>query len=133
MVQEGVVRSDLRACADNLEREHNLRDELHRMADEGRAAEEATAHPGKQRGSACDPGGVDGQQGTGFLLNHSAQRWACQALFFLAVPDDESRLGETLAAVPSAVPPALQDDSASRSRFLFTARSFLFANRRRGV
>jgi alkylation response protein AidB-like acyl-CoA dehydrogenase len=86
VVQEAVVRADLRASADNLERERRtLREELHRLANEGGAAEHATelrtlANSLVLRATQV---ALTVSKGTGFLRNHPAQRWARQALFFL--------------------------------------------------
>jgi alkylation response protein AidB-like acyl-CoA dehydrogenase len=86
VVQEAVVRADLREIADNLERERRkLREELNLLANEGGAAEHATALRTLANSLVLRATQValTVSKGTGFLRNHPAQRWARQALFFL--------------------------------------------------
>jgi alkylation response protein AidB-like acyl-CoA dehydrogenase len=86
VTQEAAVRPDLCASADNLEQERrNLREELHHLANDGGAAEEATvlrtlANSLVLRATQV---ALTVSKGTGFLRDHPTQRWARQALFFL--------------------------------------------------
>jgi alkylation response protein AidB-like acyl-CoA dehydrogenase len=86
VMQEAVVRVDLRESADNLERERRkLREELYRLANEGGAGD----HVATLRTLAnslvlrATQVALAVSKGAGFLRNHPAQRWARQALFFL--------------------------------------------------
>ncbi len=86
VAHESVVRADLRDSAENLERERRkLRTDLHRLADEGGAAENATALRTLANSLVLRAAQValTVSKGTGFLRDHPAQRWARQALFFL--------------------------------------------------
>jgi alkylation response protein AidB-like acyl-CoA dehydrogenase len=84
--KEAVVRADLHPSAENLERERRkLRAELHRLANEGGTADEATALRTQANSLVLRATQValTVSKGTGFLRDHPAQRWARQALFFL--------------------------------------------------
>jgi butyryl-CoA dehydrogenase len=86
VVQEAVVRADVRASAENLDQERRKqREELHRLATERGTAEEATALRTLANSLVLRATQValTVSKGTGFLRDHSAQRWARQALFFL--------------------------------------------------
>jgi alkylation response protein AidB-like acyl-CoA dehydrogenase len=86
VAKEAVARTDLHECADNLDSERRkVRAELHRMATEGDAAEQATtlrtvANSLVLRATQV---ALTVSKGTGFVRDHPAQRWARQALFFL--------------------------------------------------
>jgi alkylation response protein AidB-like acyl-CoA dehydrogenase len=86
VAQEALARADLRASADNLEQERSkLRAELHRLANQGGAAEHAAGLRALANSLVLRATQValTVSKGTGFLRDHPAQRWARQALFFL--------------------------------------------------
>jgi butyryl-CoA dehydrogenase len=86
VAQEAVVRADLRETADNLERERcKLREALHRLANDGGAAEDAIAMRTLANSLVlrATQAALTVSKGAGFLRSNPAQRWARQALFFL--------------------------------------------------
>src|SRR5262249_4639073 len=82
---EAAARSDLRAMTDRLEQtRQTLRGEMHRLA-ETATPEEATALRARVNAFVlrATQSALTASQGTGFLRDPPAQRWARQALFFL--------------------------------------------------
>jgi alkylation response protein AidB-like acyl-CoA dehydrogenase len=83
---EAKTRPELRASVDNLEQDRrNLRRELHRLALEGSTAAAAAELRARANNLVlrATQAALTAAKGSGFLLNHPAQRWARQALFFL--------------------------------------------------
>jgi alkylation response protein AidB-like acyl-CoA dehydrogenase len=86
VAQEAIARPDLCSSADNLEQERRqLREELHRLANVGGTADNATALRTLANSLVLRATQValTVSKGTGFWRDHPAQRWARQALFFL--------------------------------------------------
>jgi alkylation response protein AidB-like acyl-CoA dehydrogenase len=82
---EAASRHELIEIAGSLRRQHGeLRDELHRLTEvaPGEAAVVLRARANTLVLSATEAA-LTASKGTGFLLQHPAQRWARQALFFL--------------------------------------------------
>jgi alkylation response protein AidB-like acyl-CoA dehydrogenase len=106
VAQEAVVRADLRASAENLERERRkLREDLHGLANEGGTVEQATALRTRANSLVlrATQAALTVSKGTGFLRDHPAQRWARQALFFLVWscprPTTEAALAQLAPAI----------------------------------
>ncbi len=86
VAQEATGRDDVQESAGNLEQERRvLRDNLHRLANAGYRAEDATELRNHANSLVLRATQValTVSKGTGFLRDHPAQRWARQALFFL--------------------------------------------------
>jgi hypothetical protein len=84
--REAIARQELRTSAERLE--HNLqslRQEMHQLAEGGMTPEAAAALRGGANALVlrATQSALTASKGAGFLRQHSAQRWARQALFFL--------------------------------------------------
>jgi alkylation response protein AidB-like acyl-CoA dehydrogenase len=86
LFQEAAARPELRLPAERFEQaRENIRADLHRLAREGGTAETAGALRARANSLVlrATQAALTAAKGTGFLLQHPAQRWARQALFFL--------------------------------------------------
>jgi hypothetical protein len=83
---EAAVRPELRPTAEALRRRYaELRERMHRLADEGADAQQAADLRAKANALAlgATQSALTASKGAGFLRGHPAGRWARQALFFL--------------------------------------------------
>jgi butyryl-CoA dehydrogenase len=84
--EETRSRAELRERAERLEQvRRRLRQEMHRLAEQGVTPEAATALRAQANTLVlrATQTALTASKGTGFLRDHPAQRWARQALFFL--------------------------------------------------
>jgi alkylation response protein AidB-like acyl-CoA dehydrogenase len=86
LFEEAEARPELRSPAERFEQvRRSIRADLHRQAREGNTPEAAGALRARANSLVlrASQAALTAAKGTGFLLQHPAQRWARQALFFL--------------------------------------------------
>jgi butyryl-CoA dehydrogenase len=106
---EAAARPDLSALADRLEQtRQTLRSQMHRLAEGGGTPEQATSLRGRANALVLQAtqAALTASKGTGFLLQHPAQRWARQALFFLVWSCPRPAAEATLAHLTPPAGPA---------------------------
>jgi hypothetical protein len=106
--QEALARPDLRPGAERLDQaRHHARGELFRLAQEGGSAEAALTLRARANTLVLRATQValTASKGTGFLLQHPAQRWARQALFFLVWSCPRPAAEATVASLMSPEEP----------------------------
>jgi alkylation response protein AidB-like acyl-CoA dehydrogenase len=84
--REAGPRPELVAALDTLRRkQRTLREQMYRLVDAGRPAEQAVALRAQANALvlSATQAALTVSKGTGFVRQHPAQRWARQALFFL--------------------------------------------------
>lgn len=103
---EAKRRPELIAHAERLEQARQaVRQEMHRLAQEGSTAEAAAALRARANALVLQATqtALTAAKGTGFLRSHPAQRWARQALFFLVWSCPRPAAEATLAFLSPAL------------------------------
>jgi alkylation response protein AidB-like acyl-CoA dehydrogenase len=108
--QETASRPELLESAGSLRHQHReLRDDMHHLATTARSSEQAVAlRAGANKlVLGATQAALTAAKGAGFLRQHSAQRWARQALFFLVWSCPWPAAAATLAQLSAAPQPSV--------------------------
>jgi alkylation response protein AidB-like acyl-CoA dehydrogenase len=106
--QDALHRQELLTTAEGLRRQHQeLRAEMHRLAETSPVGDEAVNLRARANRLVlgATQAALTAAKGAGFLMEHPAQRWARQALFFLVWSCPWPAAAATIAQLTAPQPP----------------------------